>query len=122
MNRSLLMLAIVCVSTSVFASGEAVLSLTVKSGSSPDTFVTPSEYTVRVSGPAITKKIQRAQAGKTNFLTPGAIVPDIEYTAKIKGTKVTLSSDTDRGRLVNYSVEASDLRDAIYKLCVDEKN
>lgn len=123
MSRSLLVLAVVCVSTSLLAANEAVLSLTVKSGSTPETYVKASQCTVRVSGTsAIAKKIQRANAGKKGYLTPGAIIPDIEYTAAIEGTKVVLSSDTDRGSALNYSAEAGELRDAIYKLCVDEQN
>ncbi len=115
-GRGLVPFLLVCASG--FALPEAYLSLTVVSGSSPDTYVSqPTKCLIPLVDAKLINKVKAAAGGKQTFQSPGAVVPDIKYSAFLKKREIILERHNELGSTFNESPDAQELQDLVFELC-----
>jgi len=97
---------------------EAYLSLTVKSGGTPGTEIeVPTKCLIPLVSAEHIAKVKAASSGKMVFYQPGIVGPTIKYTAFLKKHPIALEEHSERGSLMNQSVEAQELQDLAFELC-----
>jgi len=104
--------------TGFAAAPEAYLSMKVTSGSTEDTRVAqPTNCKVVLIAPEHVALVKAAAEGRVTYSEPGAIVPNIEYTAHYKGRKIFLETHSERGTAFNQSPAAQELQDLVFEAC-----